>query len=72
MWIFTITAVIGSVLNAFKSRWCFWIWIFSNIAWLIYDISINLFSRAVLDIIQTIICIIGIIEWRKKDHENNS
>lgn len=64
MWIVTMISLIGSVLNARKSKWCFYIWILANTLWLIYDVYIGLYSRAALDIMQTIICISGIIYWK--------
>lgn len=69
MWIVTIISLIGSVLNAKKSKWCFYVWILANVLWLIYDIHIGLYSRAALDTIQTIICISGIIYWKKEENK---
>ena len=69
MWVVTIISLIGSVLNAKKSKWCFYIWILANILWLIYDIHIELYSRAALDVIQTIICVSGIIYWKKEENQ---
>lgn len=65
-WIFTIVSLIGSFLNAKKIMACWFIWIAVNICWLIYDIRMKLYSRALLDTVQTVFCVIGIIEWRKK------
>lgn len=64
-WIITLISVTGSILNAKHSVYCFYIWIMSNILWIMYDLYIKLYSRALLDIFQTIICIYGIINWRK-------
>lgn len=69
MWIVTAISIIGSILNARKSIWCFYVWIFANIIWLAYDIHINLYSRAALDIFQTVICISGIIFWKREDKQ---
>lgn len=68
MWIVTIISLIGSVLNAKKSKWCFYVWILANVCWLIYDIHTRLYSRAALDVIQTIICISGIIYWKEEEN----
>lgn len=69
MWVVTIISLIGSVLNAKKSKWCFYIWILANMLWLTYDIHIELYSRAALDVIQTIICVSGIIYWNKEENQ---
>ena len=66
-------SMLGSFLNAKKSILCFYVWIFANIMWITYDISIELYSRMCLDILQTIICIYGIKTWKliEKDKEEN-
>ena len=69
MWLVTAISVFGSILNAKKSKWCFYVWILANIIWLIYDIYIELYSRATLDVIQTTICIIGIYHWTKEEKQ---
>lgn len=65
-WIITILCLVGTVLNVKKIIYCFHIWIVANIAWLIFDISTGLYSRALLDFVQLIFAVWGIIEWRKK------
>ena len=69
MWIVTIISLIGSALNARKSIICFYVWILANICWLVYDIHVKLYSRAVLDTVQTLLCISGIIYWRKEKQQ---
>lgn len=71
MWIATAISVFGSMLNAKKSKWCFYVWILANVIWLVYDIYIRLYSRATLDIIQTVICISGIIYWNKSERKES-
>lgn len=66
-WIMTAISMFGSYLNSVKSIYCFYVWIIANILWIIYDVSIKLYSRAALDILQTILCVYGIINWRQCD-----
>lgn len=67
MWIITIISILGSIFNAKKSILCFYIWILSNILWFTCDIYFKFYSRAVLDTLQTALCIYGIIYWKKED-----
>lgn len=69
MWIVTAISVFGSILNARKSNKCFYVWIIANVLWLAYDIYTRLYSRAALDIVQTAICISGIIYWKQSERE---
>lgn len=63
-WITTALCLIGTVLNVKKNKWCFVLWLMGNILWLIIDIKNELISRAILDIVQGILALWGIIEWR--------
>lgn len=65
-WLLTIISLAGNFLNSTKRISGFYIWIVCNLGWLIYDIINGIYSRAVLDIVQTGFCILGIYEWRKK------
>ncbi len=65
-WLITVASLCGTVLNVRKSVWCFYIWTFGNAAWLLYDLHVGIYSRAVLDFIHFCLAIWGIVEWRKK------
>lgn len=67
MWIITAISIIGSFFNAKKSILCFYIWIIANLLWFICDIHFKFYSRSALDILQTILCIYGILHWKKED-----
>ena len=64
-WITTILCLTGTVLNVKKNKLCFVLWLIGNILWLIIDIKNGLISRAILDIVQGVLALWGIIEWRK-------
>lgn len=67
MWAVTILCLLGTAANVFKKRICFYLWTVGNIAWLIYDISAGLYSRAVLDAVQLVFAVIGIFTWKKSE-----
>lgn len=64
-WIFTAISLIGNFLNCRKIRFGFLVWVVCNTCWLVYDIVSHIYSRAVLDIVQTGFAIYGYIEWGK-------
>jgi len=53
-------------LNVKKLKCCFWLWLIGNVLWLCIDIYNGLWSRAVLDIVQGILALWGILEWKKE------
>ena len=65
-WILTTFSLLGSYLNARKVRACFTVWIACNTGWMLFDIYNGVYSRAVLDIVQTAFCVYGLYEWRDK------
>lgn len=60
----TVLCLTGTVLNVKKLIICFHFWVLGNLLWLIYDLSIELYSRALLDIVQLTLAVWGYIEWR--------
>ena len=64
-WFLAVISLAGNYLNSTKRISGFYIWIGCNIGWLIYDISNGIYARAILDIVQTAFCVLGIIKWRK-------
>lgn len=66
-WILTVISLVGNYLNCRKIRICFIIWILCNIGWMIYDLHGRIYSRALLDLVQTAFSIYGYISWGKRD-----
>lgn len=64
-WITTAICLTGTILNVKKLNACFYLWLAGNILWLCIDIYNGLWSRAILDIVQGVLALWGIIEWRK-------
>ena len=64
-WITTAICLLGTILNVKKLNICFYLWLIGNILWLCIDIYNGLWSRAILDIVQGVLAVWGIIEWRK-------
>lgn len=68
-WLFSILAVIGSILNVKKINTCFIIWTICNIFWLIYDLINHEFARSILDLVNLATSTWGIFAWFKEDVE---
>lgn len=64
-WITTAICLFGTILNVKKLNTCFYLWLIGNVMWLCIDIYNGLWSRAILDIVQGVLAVWGIIEWRK-------
>lgn len=72
-WVLTILSLVATWANATRLIWCFYIWIFTNLAYVLLDIFIyDNWARAILTLVQLIFCFVGIYEWRKLDANRNN
>jgi nicotinamide riboside transporter PnuC len=69
MWIVTIFAIIGTILNIKKKPICFVIWLCTNTLWCVYDFSIKSYAQSALFLVYVVLAIWGIYEWRNKERE---
>jgi len=69
MWIVTGASLIGTVANVYKKTWCFWVWIPTNVLWVIYDIWIGADAQGALMATYVVLAILGWCEWRKGEEE---
>lgn len=63
-WIIAGASIIGTWLNVKKNRVCFWIWLFTNGFWCIYDLAIGAYAQASIFAVYFALSIKGLIEWR--------
>jgi len=64
MWVVTGLAIIGVILNIKKRRQCFYVWVVTNTAWMIYDYSIGAMAQSALFAVYVVLALWGIYEWR--------
>lgn len=67
IWIITLMAIGGVVLNIKRRVEGFYLWTISNIGFVAVDYNAGLYAQAVLFVVYTGLSVWGIIEWRKKD-----
>lgn len=60
----TVASIIGTIANSFQKKWCFYVWIATNVFWVAYNLSLGSYSQVFLYVVNTITSIIGIIKWR--------
>jgi len=67
MWGVTAVSLYSTILNLKRKRVCFLIWMFTDLAWSIYDISIANYPQGVLMAIYFMLAIWGYLEWKPKN-----
>ena len=65
-WFLTAISLTGTVFNIKKKTICFYIWIFGDILWMLYDLHNITYGRAFLNLVQVLMGIWGIITWNKE------
>ena len=68
-WTATVVCLIGTILNVKMNILCFYIWCLGNIMWLAFDISLGMYNRATLDVVQLCLAIWGIVSWHDKQNK---
>jgi nicotinamide riboside transporter PnuC len=66
MWCVSGVSLVGTVANLYKRRWCFWLWIGSNTAWVAYDIHKTAYPQAALMAVYACLAVWGLWVWRKE------
>lgn len=66
-WIITALAIVGTVANIYKQKWCFIVWLFTNFTWMVVDYHKGLYSQSFLFAVYVVLAIWGLIQWRKGD-----
>lgn len=66
IWALTAVSLTGTVLNIRKNIWCFYIWLIGDVLWCTLDFTSGTYGRALLDFVQVILAVCGIISWKKE------
>ena len=68
--IITAMSIVGVILNIYKSKICFLIWIFTNFAWMIIDFQAKLYSQSFLFLVYFLLAIYGLVKWILDERKN--
>lgn len=63
LWIVTIAAVVGNVLNIYRSRWCFVVWALTNVCFFTHNVMIGEYAQAALFMVYFGLSVWGWVAW---------
>lgn len=69
-WLLAILSLSGNIFNIKKKVTCFYIWTIGEIFWLALDLTNAVYGRSFLDLIQFIMAVWGIVEWKRGETKN--
>ena len=64
MWAVTAASLVGTVANIYHRRWCFGVWLATNIAWTAYDLHLRAWPQAALTAIYAGLSVWGLAKWK--------
>ena len=66
-WIISVLALVGVVLNIYKIRYCFWVWMVTNCYFCALDFAAGLYAQSALFAVYAVLAIWGLVKWTKVD-----
>lgn len=64
-WALAAISLIGTVANLYHRRWCFWLWLGSNLGWCIIDWRAGIYAQASLHLVYAGLAVWGLRKWGK-------
>ena len=68
-WVASILSIFGIYLNAKKNIWCWYVWLVSNVGWLIYYLDKKDLPAIVLWIAFACFNVYGLIMWKRSKNK---
>ena len=65
-WAVTALSIAGTILNIYKNRWGFFIWMITNLAWAVIDFKVGLVEQTVLFLFFFLTSLWGFMFWSKQ------
>lgn len=62
-WGITVLSIIGTVGNIYQLKWCFYVWLFTNIAWAVVDYRKKIWAQVALQVVYAGLAVWGILRW---------
>ncbi len=67
IWLLTAASIGGVILNNYRRRECFLVWIVTNFTWSLHDLSIGERAQAAMFLVYFFLAIWGYVQWGKKE-----
>lgn len=65
MWAVTGASLAATVANVYQRRWCFGVWLVTNVLWASYDASIGAWAQAALQATYAALSVAGLLRWKR-------
>ena len=65
-WLISGLALAGTILNIYKRRCCFFIWLVTNSYFCLLDFRAGLYSQAFLFAVYAVLAVWGLVQWARE------
>ena len=72
LWIASLLALVGVVLNIQRNALCFVIWLFTNATWAFVDWQAGIPAQAALHVVYTALALWGLYAWTRDEHRRGA
>ena len=66
LWIVSLIALAGVILNVKRNRWGFALWIATNAVWAVVDLKAGLYAQAALMAVYWVLAVWGFVSWGQR------
>lgn len=66
-YIMTALAIVGTVANSFRRKWCFYLWAGTNTFWCIYNAANGEYALAIQYAFNFAMTIVGVVKWSRAE-----
>lgn len=63
-WVFTLIAITGTYVNAKGNRLCFYLWVVSNVGFIIINLATKSYPQVALFAFNLSMCWVGLRSWK--------
>jgi nicotinamide riboside transporter PnuC len=71
MWLVTAASIVGTLANIYGRRWCFVVWMVTNILWVEYDVYKEAYPQAALMMVYALLAAWGYTKWATPSKKTN-
>ena len=69
IWTATIASLVAVVLNVYRHRLCFAIWLGTNLTWAMVDYAHGIAGQALLQLVYAGLSVWGFVSWRNRGQQ---
>ena len=63
-WVLAAISLVATVANIHRLKWCFVLWLGTNLSWCVVDAMAGIYAQAALHAVYAGLSVYGVVKWR--------